>query len=279
MATLRQTSSYAGMPEERPLIENWGYQSPLAEPTGGSRTSPFPWTTPEGEAAVVGPQAPAQPTGGGGYNPGTYTAPTTRATTASARTGLRTVSRTPRRPTGGTSVTQWTPAGPAPTLAPYPEFTAPEWDEAAIKSLAQQRAAPGVRRLREATRRATQRASYAENPAVTAMSLREALAGYGTGLESVLGGAARTARGEYGEEYGREFQTAQIQHQARQRELDLAFQAAMQAWSREGTQTTTRRETYEEPGGGGTTRTAITGTTPGTRPGPSGLRARSVYST
>ena len=267
------------MPEERPLIENWGHESSLAEPTGGSRTSPFPWTTPEGEAAVVGPQPPTQPTGGGGYNPGIYTAPTTRATTASVGTGLRTVSSRPRRPTGGTSVSQWTPAGPAPTLAPYPEFAAPEWDEGAIKSLTQQRAAPGVRRLREATRRATQRASYAENPAVTAMSLREALAGYGTGLESVLGGAARTARGEYGEEYGREFQTAQIQNQARQRELDLAFQAAMQAWSREGTQTTTRRETYGEPGGGGTTGTVITGTTPGTRPGPSGLRAKSVYST
>lgn len=267
MANLRQTSSYGGMPEERPPIEGWSITPPPAEPEPGAAQPSRPLFGPGPVSEPSTPTVGPQPTGGGRYNPGTYTAPTTRATTASVGTGARTVSSRPRRPTGGTSVSQWTPAGPAPTLAPYPEFAAPEWDEGAIKSLAQQRAAPGVRRLREATRRATQRASYAENPAVTAMSLREALAGYGTGLESVLGGAARTARGEYGEEYGREFQTAQIQHQARQRELDLAFQAAMQAWSREGTQTTTRQETYEEPGGVGTTGRATRGT------------RRSVYST
>lgn len=69
-------------------------------------------------------------------------------------------------------------------------------DTALIKSLTQQFAAPGVRRLRQALQTAT--GGYYENPNVKAMTLRQALEGYGSGLESVMAGAGQTALGTWG---------------------------------------------------------------------------------
>ena len=130
------------------------------------------------------------------------------------------------------------------TIAPPPElpefgaapgFEMPEYKESEVRKLTHRAAAPGVRNLRQAVQTAMSR-SY-ENPNVRRMTLRQALAGYGLGLEGVMAGAAQQARGEYGEKYGREFQGAQIGHEAemetyrgRQRELMTRYASAMQQY-------------------------------------------------
>ena len=89
--------------------------------------------------------------------------------------------------------------GAAPTMGEAPVWQKPEYDEGKVSALTQKRAAPGVRRLRETTQQAMS-ATY-DNPNVKKMTVRDALAGYGTGLESVMAGAGTTARAEYGQEY------------------------------------------------------------------------------
>ena len=89
--------------------------------------------------------------------------------------------------------------GAAPTMGEAPVLETPEYDEDKVSRLTQKRAAPGVRRLRETTQQAMS-ATY-DNPNVKRMTVRDALAGYGTGLENVMSGAGTTARAEYGQEY------------------------------------------------------------------------------
>lgn len=100
---------------------------------------------------------------------------------------------------GGTAPSDFRGGGAAPTMGGAPTYEKPEYDESKVSALTQKRAAPGVRRLREVTQRAMG-ATY-ENPNVKRMTVRSALAGYGTGLESVMAGAGTTARAEYGQEY------------------------------------------------------------------------------
>lgn len=155
-------------------------------------------------------QPPAQPTTGG---------------------GLQTVSSMRMSPTGARETSYWQPpAGPAPT------FQAPEYDEAEIKKLTQRYAAAPTRRLRETIRRIAGQA-YG-SPMVKRMTLREALEGYGTALESVMAGAGRQAAGEYAGRYAREFQAAQI-----------GFQALYNQWMQEGRQVSQRVSTYAPPEG------------------------------
>ncbi len=92
-----------------------------------------------------------------------------------------------------------------PTYEPYipgkaPTYAAPTWDEGAIESLTQKKAAPGLRALRQQVQRVTGRRF--DNPQVGRMTLREALQGYGSGIGTVLGSAGETALGEYGRRYG-----------------------------------------------------------------------------
>ena len=84
-------------------------------------------------------------------------------------------------------------------MGPAPELNLPEYDEDKVSTLTQKRAAPGIRRLREATRSAMSE-TY-DNPNVKKMTVKDALAGYGTGLENVMAGAGRTATQEYGQQY------------------------------------------------------------------------------
>jgi hypothetical protein len=82
----------------------------------------------------------------------------------------------------------------------------PEYDMGKVESLAQRAAAPGIRRLRTTMGEVQQ--GYYENPNVKRMTLRDALAGYGQGLEDVMGGAMRTGASIYGQEYGLQGQAA-----------------------------------------------------------------------
>jgi hypothetical protein len=88
-----------------------------------------------------------------------------------------------------------------PELPKYvaPTYVAPERDEGRVRSLTQKWAAPGLRNLRQQVGKAMG-ANYA-NPNVKRMTLREALAGYGQGIENVMSGAGRSALGEYSQEF------------------------------------------------------------------------------
>jgi len=162
----------------------------------------------------------------------------------------RTTWTVPSRLTGTKQISSWAPSGAAPTMAAIPEFELPEWEEEEVAGLRQKYAAPGVRRLRGAVQ--TAMGQTYESPQIKRMTLRQALAGYGMGLESVMGGAGREARAEYGEEYGREVQAEQMQWQANVQRLAQMYQGAMQAHLRGGTTTSTTAYQY-----GGTSGTGV----------------------
>jgi len=125
------------------------------------------------------------------------------------------------------------PAPTVPTLSAYempergeaPVFNAPEWDESKINRLSQEHAAAPIRTLREAYQRTAAR--LPSNPQ-SRLLLKDALAGYGSGLESAISGAKRTARAEYGQEHGREFQAESMKYSGAQREFEADYQARLQ---------------------------------------------------
>jgi len=88
------------------------------------------------------------------------------------------------------------PAAPSPS-----SYFAPLPDTGRIQFLTQQAAAPGARKLRMGLLGALQASKRAENPNVQALLGRQAVAGYGEGLESVMGGARREGMGMYAPEY------------------------------------------------------------------------------
>ena len=99
-----------------------------------------------------------------------------------------------------------TPDFTMPEMGAMPTFEAPLYDEAKIDKMAQQQAAPGLRNLRSSIQAVTSR-RY-DNPNVQRMTLRDALAGYGQGLEEVMSGARQTASAEYAQKYAMEYKTA-----------------------------------------------------------------------
>ena len=118
-----------------------------------------------------------------------------------------------------------------PELAPVDPFVTPEYDEARVAELTQQAAASGIRTLRQALRETTARRF--DNPNVGALTMRKALEGYGTGLESILGGAAQTARGQYSEERAGELEEARVNYSQAVNDRNAIFNAEMTAESAE----------------------------------------------
>jgi hypothetical protein len=98
----------------------------------------------------------------------------------------------------------------------------PAYDESKVEGLAQRFAAPGIRKLRNAVQETQQ--GYYENHNVKRMTLRDSLAGYGQGLESVMGGALEKGASVYGQQYG-----AQVQ--AKLQSNQIASNESMQAAS------------------------------------------------
>ncbi|MFA5340309.1 MAG: hypothetical protein WC332_00890 [Clostridia bacterium] len=98
------------------------------------------------------------------------------------------------------SVTYTAPTYVAPEKYVAPTYNAPTYDEGKVESLAQKKAAPGLRAARMALQQTT--GGYYENPNVKRMTLRDALAGYGLGVENVIAGASGEARNQYNTEYG-----------------------------------------------------------------------------
>lgn len=165
-------------------------------------------------------------------------------------------SRSTRRSSGGsgsgdsssTSTTSWTPSGAAPTMAAG-TFNAPKFDEKRITSLAQRFQAPAVRRLRTEVRRA-QGEAY-DNPNAKRMVLRDALAGYGQGLENVAAGAYKSAIGQYNTEYGHAYNAAMTNFNSQENARRGSFDAALRAWEKSGTTTTTSSTSSGSGGGAG----------------------------
>jgi len=174
--------------------------------------------------------------GGSGGTAGTFYSPI-RTTQGSSVV-------TAPRPTSETSVTSFAPPkGPMPTLE-YGEFEAPEYDRRRVNALTQQQAAPEVRRLRQSVQQAM--AAQNENPAARAMNLREALAGYGLGLEGVMRGAHQRASQEYNQEFGRQWQESQINFQTNIQEQQALFQSALQDYFKQYTQTRQTDTKYDD---------------------------------
>jgi hypothetical protein len=93
-----------------------------------------------------------------------------------------------------------------------PTYTAPTYDENAITTLAQQRAAPGLRALRNQVNRASG-VNY-ENPNAKRMTLRDALQGYGQGVANVINAAGQQATSEYNAKYSRQSENAANEFQS-----------------------------------------------------------------
>ena len=99
----------------------------------------------------------------------------------------------------------------------------PEFDEGKVKSLAQQHAAQGDSTLREAYQTAAARLPSTPQ---TRLTLKDALKGYGTGLESVMAGARKTARGEEMQKFGIESAVYQQEYAARLQQVQ--YQAELE---------------------------------------------------
>jgi len=136
------------------------------------------------------------------------------------------------------------PKTAAPALGAMPEFQGPEWNEREVARLTQTKAAPGVRRLRSAVERAT--STPYENPNVKALSLREALGGYGQGLQSVMTGAESAAQSEYGRKYAQEYQGKAMAYQANVQAKMTEYQAAMQNYMRQYSTVGYSRNVYDK---------------------------------
>lgn len=134
--------------------------------------------------------------------------------------------------------------GEAPKMPDLPTFKAPEINKRAIKADAQKLAAPGIRTLRETVQQAMGK-NY-ENPNVRKMTLREALQGYGTGLEKVMSGANREARSNQMAEVDLQRQEAQMNFQAQQQAAMASYQ---NAWADYLKGSETVSETSSESGG------------------------------
>ncbi len=87
-----------------------------------------------------------------------------------------------------------------------PDTALPVYDTSKVEALAQRFAAPGIRNLRNTVQNVQQ--GVYENPNVKRMTLRDALQGYGAGLEGVMAGALKEGAGIYGQEYGPQVQGA-----------------------------------------------------------------------
>jgi len=107
-----------------------------------------------------------------------------------------------------------------------PTYTPPAYDTKRVQALTELAAGPGMRNLRTQMREA--QGKYYENPNVKRMTLRDAMAGYGMGMENVMGGARSQATQQYQAEYAPEVTAAQTNYQAQINQMNAQYQAALQ---------------------------------------------------
>jgi len=154
-----------------------------------------------------------------------------------------TIFTVPNTPTGRTTTTTIIPpSGPKPTFGEVPKFEAPKWDEKRVRRLTQSKAAPGVRRLRKSVQQIASK--YYENPNVRAMTLREALGGYGQGLQSVMAGAESAANAEEQRKYQTAYEAKALQYKADLQAKMAEFESALQDYMKQYTTKTVTKNTY-----------------------------------
>jgi hypothetical protein len=140
-----------------------------------------------------------------------------------------------------------------PKITQAPSYSAPSWDESEIDTLAQKRAAGGIRNLRDQVQRVTGR-TYG-NPQVTRMTLREALQGYGSGLDKIMSGANEAASSEYARRYGirtdasktgymGEMEQWKATNNAAMKEADTRYQSLWDKWKASNTGSRTETVQY-----------------------------------
>lgn len=114
----------------------------------------------------------------------------------------------------------------APTYTAPEQYVAPDYDESRITDLTQTSSAGAIRGLRSAMQRVAG-GSYA-NPNVRRMTLREALAGYGQGIQSAVSAASETARNLYNTEYGTKAEEKKINYNTSAQAAQAQYQAGVQ---------------------------------------------------
>lgn len=125
-----------------------------------------------------------------------------------------------------------------------PDFEAPKYDRRRVRQLAQQQAAPQVRKLRNTVQQAMGQGF--ENPNVRAMTLRQALEGYGLGLEGALAGAHSRAAAEYKTEYEGYYDEAVRNFDTDVKENMAEFEAAWNDYLKGFKQKSTTANVYED---------------------------------
>lgn len=118
------------------------------------------------------------------------------------------------------------PAFVAPTYTAPEKYTAPEYDENRITDLTQTQAAGTVRGLRSAMQKIS--GSRFDNPNVKRMTLRDALSGYGQGLQSAMSKASESARGLYNTEYGVKSEEGKINYNTAVQASQNKYQGELQ---------------------------------------------------
>lgn len=143
---------------------------------------------------------------------------------------------------GGTKTTtrRTVYAGAAPTMGALPTLTMPKVDKRRIRALTQEISAPAVRKLREGLQSSMNISS--DNPNVRRMTLREALQGYGTGLESAMAGSGGQARAEHQQELNLLATEAQANYKTQVEKIAAEYNNAYNAYLKSGTETTTTTE-------------------------------------
>jgi hypothetical protein len=216
------TGTYTDDPRATdPFREITGYQ-PWTPETGGYKSGGLPTGTGtpdnrdlwekerdkmgQGDSSITGRPSSNNPSGGG-YRAGSSGGLTLGQTMALAN------KKSTTRMIG--------PEGPMPEAPTLDQFVAPTRDEERIKALTQQKSAAGLRAMRAQIQKAMGQGYRNEN--VKRMTLRDALSGYGQGIESVMTGAQTGAEKEYQSEYATAYDTAGKNYQS-------AITAKMQDW-------------------------------------------------
>jgi len=229
MALLNRKSEYGQQPtwETRPGGE--AISSTYVQPTGGAAGGSYSGdsgTSRSGESSGSSTTQSAM-TGSGTSS--------SRGTSSSTNTSKQSGSSTSSSMGSSKSTSSWSATKPLP-IAKAEKFSAPKFDEQRIAALAQRFQAPGVRGLRNEVRSAANEAY--DNPNAKRMVMRDALAGFGQGLENVARGAYSSALGQYNQEYSSLWNTAMTNFRAEEAANLQNFNAMLTDWQRSGVQTT-----------------------------------------
>jgi len=154
-----------------------------------------------------------------------------------------------RKPMGSTSESSVTFEGEAPKAPKVAKLELPKFDKRAVRALTQKHAAPAMRKLSEGLQTALNVQS--DNPNVRRMTLREALQGYGTGLEQAMSGAGTQARQEHQQELEQTGREAQMNWQAQNQAAMQAYNNAFQKYLASATRTQTTSYDDESDSGPG----------------------------